>query len=58
MPCPQHPDGQPGKIEGPIFGGTVPACFKCDNGDCDKLVTPFPTIKIDELIGNQCRNFS
>jgi hypothetical protein len=56
MPCPQHPDGQPGKIEGPIFGGEKPACFSCTNGTaCDKLVTPYPTFKMDELNGNQCK---
>lgn len=57
--CPEHTDGQPGKAEGPIFGGEKPACFQCTTGDCDKMaVTPYPTVKIDALDGNQCVGYS
>jgi len=59
--CPTHPDGQPGKVEGPVFGGgAIPACFKCDtanNPDCAKLgplTPPQPTVRYDQLSGNQC----
>lgn len=63
--CPTHPDGQPGKIEGPVFGGgAIPACFKCDvvtNPDCAKLgpiTPPQPTVRYDELAGNQCQGLT
>ncbi len=62
--CPGHPNGQIGKIEGPVFGGgAVPACFVCDSkfGGCAKLTPgsppPQPTIRLDELDGNQCKRY-
>lgn len=55
--CPKPKPGQPGKIEGPVFGGTVPACFVCTKGDCDLLTPPFPTVKYDELDGNKCKSW-
>ncbi|KXK10331.1 MAG: hypothetical protein UZ22_OP11002000845 [Microgenomates bacterium OLB23] len=58
--CPEPDPNQPGKIEGPVYGGgEVPACFQCDTQkypDCAKLspVPPQPTYRLDELDGNKC----
>ncbi len=64
--CPEPDPRQPGKIEGPVFGGgAIPACFQCDlagNPDCAKLTPgvppPQPTIRLDELDSNQCKRYN
>lgn len=63
--CPEPDPRQPGKIEGPVFGGgQVPACFQCDIAnfpDCAKLSPPppaQPTVRADELDGNRCKEYT